>query len=183
MCKNCWFPGERVLLFSGTTHVFGHPAVQRTQTDRHMKGILIPYPHHQIPWNRGVITEWHFYIQTVASVDVSLQVWRKRKESAYSLVGQTVFKGLRPGRHDVILNARERIDFQAGDVFGVMFSRFNPIPFDTTARCHDMEEALYMDNPPPSVHAGDVYTFEKKDRKEGLCKLYSLFANLETASE
>ena len=63
------------IIYQGTNHVFGYPAIQRAQTNRWIKGIYIPYPHQQIPWDRGTITEWYCHIQTVASANVSLQGW------------------------------------------------------------------------------------------------------------
>ena len=120
----------------------------------------------------------------MASADVSLQVWRKKEKLTYTLVGETVFKGLRPGRHDVTLNSRERIEFQAGDVFGLVFTQFNPIPFDTAMQqhCDNGAEVMYIDNPPPSLQIGDIYTFQKKDRKRAPCRMYSVYSSLETAS-
>ncbi len=168
-------------MLSETHHVFGYPAVQRTQTDRWIKAIYIPYPHEALPWNQGVITEWHFYIQTVASADVSLQVWRPKASKSYSLVGQTVFKGLRPGRHDVPLTSREQIHFEAGDVLGIMFDQFNPIPYDSAMQ-HCSEgggQVMFIDNPPTVTMPGDIYTFQLKDRKKTPCRIYSLYVNIE----
>ncbi len=117
---------------------------------------------------------------------MSLQLWRKKGRLTYALVGEKVFKGLRPGRHDVTLNSRERIDFEAGDVFGVTFTRFNPIPFDATETQHcdvTAGDAMHINNPPPSLKIGDIYTFQRKEMKRNPCRLYSLFAKMETASE
>ena len=55
-------------------HVFGFPAVPRTQKDLYDKGVVIPNPYERLPWSRGLVVSWHFYIQATTPVDIALQV-------------------------------------------------------------------------------------------------------------
>jgi hypothetical protein len=165
-------------------HVFGHPAVPRGQKDVWDQGVYIPNPSHMIPWVRGIITEWHFYIQTVQSANVALQVWRKQGHHDFFLVGQTVYQDLPPGRHDKLLIGRERISFDAGDVVGIMFSHFNPIPYDIKkGDCSDDDSVLYLAASPESVNPGRIFSFQKKETFDRTCRMYSLYAEFETSPE
>ena len=125
-----------------------------------------------------------FSFQTTASADVALQIWRKKGRDEYLLVGQTEYRHLRPGRYRKTLSSKQRIEVEAGDVIGIQFHQFNPIPYDTVATSCDQQEAgLYTDSTPSGVTPGVVYGFQRKAYSASTCRMYSLYAKYETSSE
>ena len=160
--------------------MFGYPAVPRTKIDRWKEGVYIPHPHQQLPWQRGSITSWHFYIQAEPSarINLILQIWRLKGSLAYMLVGQTIFTDLEAGFHEKNLTGNDVIHFQAGDVIGLQYDNYNPLPYDIRhTSCTSDERVLFaVHQEAPILHEGAVYAFQEKPDTWKACRMYSLFA-------
>lgn len=187
LCMLCSIRPDGVIfwltLIVETDHVFGFPAVPRSRSDGWKHGVYIPHPHQLLPWKFGSITSWHFYLQVDPgnSINLTLQVWRLKGKLAYMLVGQTRFTALQAGYHEKNLTGSDVIHFQAGDVIGMQFENYNPVPYDMRApSCASDEKVLYLVQQDmsldPQLHQGAVYAFEEKPDSWSACRMYSLFA-------
>ena len=99
-------------------------------------------------------------------------------------MGQTEYHNLPPGRYDKTLVGDQRIEVEAGDVLGVQFARFNPVPYDNVAGPCVLEEVgLYAETPTAGVRPGVVHGFVRKTQGASMCRMYSIFATYQVARE
>ena len=94
------------------------------------------------------------------------------------LVGQTIFENLEAGPHEKVLTGSDIIHFEAGDVIGLQFDNYNPLPYDLQhSSCLSDERVLFVvDQDKPILHEGAVYAFQEKPDSWKACRMYSLFA-------
>ena len=64
----------------------------------------------------------------------------------YTLVGETMITALWVGHNYFALYPRDRIGIRRGDVLGVYFPKYNPIPW-TAVECRQGNQHLYKYNP------------------------------------
>ena len=112
------------------------------------------------------------------------QIWRKQGIREYILVGQTVYRGLESGPHDFKIPSEDRFQFEAGDVLGIMFEHFNPIPYDVSQTdCQHDQGILYTDATSREVLPGRSFNFHIKPTFFKPCRQHSLYATFQPISE
>lgn len=119
----------------------GHIADWRESEDSVKRAILITDPS-QRAVRDGYVTEWNVYTtRGRRSQYVHLQMWRPAAvgrtvdNNKYQLVGETVIQALWVGHNLFTLYPSDRIAVQRGDVLGIYFPKYNPIPW-SPAPCH-----------------------------------------------
>ena len=85
------------------------------------------------------------------------------------------------GYHELYLTDGDSIPFEAGDVIGLQFEDYNPIPYDLRHQsCTSDEKVLYLADTDlqksPILHEGAVYAFQEKPDSWKACRMYSLYA-------
>ena len=148
----------------------GSPVFERPHTDDWESRTLLL----QTIDYHGVITEWDVYLSSTHPA--LLQVWRPSLTQfpiPYTLVGSNPLPFTTPGKHKVEVPESRRLRVQPGDVLGVSFPEKNPIPFDTSVQClsHGIVWSPYQEGQANSP--SQFYT------KDGLCRVYSLYAIVE----
>ena len=164
--------------------MFGYPAVPRSHVDAEEEGlqIVIPHPHHTLPWTSGTVRQWSFYLATDVTnmSNVSLQIWRRFDADQYTFVGETPIRGLPLGYHvHELKDNYNRIHFEAGDVIGIRFDGVNPISYDIHPGPCEVEETMdrvYLTSS-QLLLPGQPYPFQSQPMPGEGCRMYSLFAS------
>jgi len=96
------------------------------------------------------------------------------------MVGETVIVALWIGQSYFALYPRDRIAVRRGDVIGIYFPRYNPIPW-STVECRHGNEHLYKYNPysVTMVMAGERDVVFDTGREDWIpCRAYSVNATI-----
>ncbi len=106
-----------------------------------------------------------------------LQIWRPiGGNKKYQLVGQTIFRAQWVGHNYVPLNPEFRIPMKKGDVIGLYFPRYNPIPW-SEAECILGNEHRFWYNA-RNIEVGVLHTFQIANRDWTSCRHYSINATV-----
>ena len=158
--------------------------MSRGHIDKWKRGTFIPHPHQQLPWQRGTVTSWHFYVSSQRNLSVTLQVWRRKGDTNFQLLGQTHYRNLAPGRHDYVLAEKERIFFQSGDTVGIQFDKPACIPYDIIGKsCEHEERIMYIYPSYQRPVNGRVHSFKAKPAHWKPCRMYSIYAGVQLSGE
>ena len=97
----------------------------------------------------GQVVAWDVYTtRGRRSQAVHLQIWRpvRPADNRYRFVGETVTVALWVGHSRFVMYPRDRISVRRGDVIGIYFPKYNPIPW-SAADCSHGNEHLYKYSP------------------------------------
>jgi len=160
----------------------GNEADWRENEDSVKRAIFIVDPTQRVT-EHGHVVAWDVYTtRGRRSQIVHLQMWRpvRPDENRYQFVGETVTVALWIGHSRFTLYPRDRIRVRRGDVIGVYFPKYNPIPW-SVAKCDRGNEHLYKYNPyGPTMTRDSVVdvVFEKAMTDWNPCRHYSVNATV-----
>lgn len=164
----------------------GYEADWRDSEDKVKRAILIVDPTQRVVED-GFVTAWNVYTtRGRRSQYVHLQIWRpvRSNENRYQFIGETIIQALWVGHSLFTLYPNDRIAVQRGDVLGIYFPKYNPIPW-SSADCHDGNEHLFKYNPngPSSSKSQNntvpsEVTFNRAKTDWNPCRHYSLNATI-----
>ena len=91
-----------------------------------------------------------------------------------------VTKSLNVGKYVHIVNP-DPIQVQTGDIIGFTFRGTNPIPYDHSFHCGT--HGMIRFKAKASTNVGSSHSFPTKEDENLGCRLYSLYAEIETISK
>ncbi|ELT87351.1 hypothetical protein CAPTEDRAFT_229402 [Capitella teleta] len=133
----------------------------------------------------GVLVGWNvFTARGRRSQRVYLQVWRPVdvNRRAYRLVGETKIAALWVGHSFFPLRPPDRILVEPGDVLGLHFPRFNPIPWSPVP-CDRNNEHFFKYNPSRLLAMKGTIVFDRPAHDWMPCRNYSFNASIMTTRE
>jgi hypothetical protein len=125
----------------------GYEADWRENEDSVKRAILIIDPTQRVVED-GFVTAWNVYTtRGRRSQYVHLQIWRpvRSNQNSYQYVGETIIQALWVGHNLFTLYPNDRIAVQRGDVLGIYFPKYNPIPW-SPAQCRGGNDHLIKHN-------------------------------------
>ena len=162
---------------AGGLRFLGYPAIWRDSEDSVKKAMFIVDPTQKAKRD-GVVIGWNVYTSRGRrSQTAHLQIWRLVKgDNTFKLVGQTIFIAQWVGHNYFPLYPSHRIKVKAGDVVGLYFPKYNPIPWSATT-CERGNDHIFRYNP-RNVEIGREFRFEKSSSDWKPCRAYSINATL-----
>ena len=160
----------------------GNEAEWRENEDAVKRAIIVD-PRQRVV-ERGHVVAWDVYTtRGRRSQVVHLQMWRpvRPDENRYQFVGETVIVALWVGHSRFTLYPRDRIRVRRGDVIGIYFPKYNPIPWSVAKPCGHDNRHLYKYNPygPTMAQTSVVQVvFEKAMTDWHSCRHYSVNATI-----
>ena len=132
----------------------------------------------------GFVVGWHVYTaRQRRSQKAYLQLWRPKPEvsvgherEVFTLIGQTEFVALWAEAFYLRLYPEDRIPVKAGDITGIYFPKYNPIPW-TENSCAKGNEHFYKYNPHRLAVNKTLY-FEKASKDWRACRKYAYNATV-----
>ena len=94
----------------------------------------------------------------------------------YTLVGQTIFVAQWVGHNYVPINPAYRIHIEPGDVIGLYFPKYNPVPWSPTT-CTGQNAHVFRRNP-KNLQVGVEYKFSEAPKDWNPCRHYSINATV-----
>ena len=162
----------------------GNKAVWRENEDGVKRAIFLVDPTQRVVED-GHVVAWDVYTtRGRRSQTVHLQIWRptRPEDNRYRFVGETVTVALWIGHTRFVLYPRDRIPVRRGDVVGIYFPKYNPIPW-STAQCRHGNEHLFKYNPyGPTMSRSRVMemAFDNAMSDWNPCRHYSINATVMT---
>ena len=159
-------------------HYVGNEANWRELEDNVKRAILIVDPTQRVVED-GHVVAWDVYTSRGRrSQTVHLQMWRpvRPDHNRYQFVGETVTVALWIGHSRFTLYPRDRIPVRRGDVIGIYFPKYNPVPW-SVAECSHGNEHLYKYNPYGPTMARDSIAdvvFDRAMTDWNPCRQYSV---------
>ncbi|ELT93557.1 hypothetical protein CAPTEDRAFT_200978 [Capitella teleta] len=169
------------LCISDAETTLGAPAVWRAKEDIVQKAVLLVDPSMRA-LQAGVLVGWNvFTARGRRSQRVYLQVWRPVdvNRRAYRLVGETKIAALWVGHSFFPLRPPDRILVEPGDVLGLHFPRFNPIPWSPVP-CDRNNEHFFKYNPSRLLAMKGTIVFDRPAHDWMPCRNYSFNASIMT---
>jgi len=166
----------------------GFSADWRENEDSVKRAIFIVDPTSRVPED-GHVVAWNVYTtRGRRSQKVHLQMWRpvRPADNRYQFVGETIVVAMWVGHNLFTLYPQDRIAVRRGDVIGIYFPKYNPVPWSAAPSCPPGAEHLYKYNPygPTSgistPSAVQEITFERARTDWNPCRQYSLNATIMT---
>ena len=157
----------------------GHGTIWRENEDIVQKAVFLVDPSMRA-LQASVLVGWNVYAaRGRRSQDVHLQVWRPISVAhrRYVLAGETQITAEWVGYSFFPLRPEDRINVLPGDILGLYFPSFNPIPW-SSVECHDGNEHLFKYNPTRLLSSGGTITFDQPARDWKPCRHYSFNGTL-----
>ena len=171
------------MMCTGAVRFLGNEADWRETEDHEKSAVFIIDPSQGSP-SDGFVTGWHVYTtRGRRSQVVHLQVWRPTDDRSgdgyyrYRRVGETVIAALWVGHNFFALYPADRIPVLRGDVLGIYFPSYNPIPW-TSVPCRHGNEHLLRHVVRKQDGLAAEMSFEKRGRNSNPCRRYSLNATI-----
>jgi len=158
----------------------GSEAIWRENEDQVKKAIVIIDPSQRLLTD-GTVVGWSVYTtRGRRSQVVYLQVWRpvSPAENRYLRVGETGITALWVGHNYFTLFPADRIPVRRGDVIGIYFPSYNPIPWTGVPCRVEGGEHLFKYNPFRLHMSANEMTFERGSSDSNPCRKYSLNATI-----
>ena len=128
----------------------------------------------------GILVGWNVYTaRGRRSQKVHLQVWRPIdvRRRKYALAGETKIAALWVGYSFFPLRPDDRIKVLPGDILGLYFPKYNPIPW-SSVQCANGNDHLFKYNPTRLLASGGTITFDQPARDWKPCRQYSFNCTL-----
>lgn len=178
-------PHERsadVFLCAGDAIVYlGNSAIWRENEDLVKRAIFIIEPTHRVQ-SKGTLVGWNVYTtRGRRSQVVFLQMWRPINASShrrYTRIGETRITALWVGHSSFLLYPVDRIPVRVGDVIGIWFPNYNPIPFSVVPCEREGSEHLSKHNPQLAQSDYIEMTFDPETTDSNTCRKYSVNATI-----